>query len=129
MSNTTHSPIPYHGNEKFFDSMLEYLNYFAGNPEEEITYTRGYPNYPRRVMDFIHLISRNDLTCISDYTSRNFNDDLENIDNIGWDGLSTIFTRFHRGERFCDGFIASIIKNKSIYKALKRVEQLINEVK
>ena len=124
------SQVPYKGNEKFFDEMLSYINYFSGNPENEITFTpHGYPNYPKKVRQFMRLLGSNELTCYTDYKPQEASGFLEKIDSVGWYELRTIFTAFQRGERFCDGYIASLVKDKLILKALVRLQQLIEAQK
>ena len=49
------------------------------------------------------------------------------IEDLDWPTLRAVFTQFQRGERFSPGYIEGLVKEKTIYKALKRLEYLIQQ--
>lgn len=93
------------------------IEYFSGNPEVKIV--RGYPEYSHQVYEALSLLDtdidyQNNYDKISDTPIENYT--LENI--------ATMFTFISRGERFCDGHIASFVENGTILKLLKQLKKI-----
>jgi len=125
-----------------YQKLFEYISYFENLSVEEVcnwdggeksddgVMTTPYPIYDRQLTNFINEVYRTDLIDYN-YSKTIGNSKLlsskEPVDFIAdWDFelLKAILTYYTRGEKFCDGFWASVLRDKVFYKILIRLAEL-----
>lgn len=99
--------------------LLECIEYLQKNPKVEYN---PYPNYDGRVMAALGLLEP-DYNYLSHHEAMN---DMP-IDKMDIDNIKTMLTFINRGERFCDGHIASFVENGYLLKLLLRLSELTKE--
>ena len=102
------------------ESLKTAAEYLSGQPK---VVCDPYPNYDNRVFYVLGSLP-------SDYAYLDHYSDLENkaIKDMTLDDLATMYTFIVRGERFCDGHIASFIEDGMLLKLVNRqIELLENE--
>ena len=82
-----------------------------------------YPNYDGRV-----IAALNTLPPDYDYLAHHEKIADKPIEKLTLAELATMYTFLQRGERFCDGHIAAYIKDGTLYKLVKRQQELLVDV-
>ena len=105
----------------------EFIEKWAGGEKtRDGAIIRPYPVYPQDVKDFYHLAGQD---CWSDYdyepqgASKMLQDD-EFIRTATVENIKTMLTYCVRGERFCDGVWAEMLRSGRIVAILKRLQVL-----
>lgn len=108
----------------------DFYNYNRGKKEKEVV-TLGYITYSQKVLNFIKdatdiefLYNGNYLNWISSDEDKNYNIVKSKIDRANIEKLREILTYYLRGERFCEGLLASSIDEGIILKILYRLKVL-----
>lgn len=110
------------------DQVLGYIEYFKNNKDMKIPYKQRYPDYPDEVNSFIDILATNNFFINYEYNDyEEYNGKLisECINELDWVHLKAFFTMLHRGERFCDGYIAGMVENGNVLQSLYRLRQLV----
>lgn len=92
------------------------LDYLKSNPEVVFI---PYPDYEECVMQVLGTLE--DDRYLSNYEK--IRD--KNIESMTIKEIATMYTFILRGERFCDGHIASYIENGTLYMLVKRHLELL----
>lgn len=82
-----------------------------------------YPNYDSRVFDALSLLS----------ADVNYQENYEKLADIPIsemtiENVATTLTFISRGERFCDGHIASYIESGTLLELMKRLKEITDEI-
>ncbi len=96
--------------------LLECIEYLQENPKVEYN---PYPVYDGRVMVALALLEP-DYDYLSHYEAMN----NMPIDKMNIDNIKTMLTFINRGERFCDGHIASFVEDGCLLRLLQRLSEL-----
>ena len=95
------------------------IAFLETNPKIEFN---PYPEYPSEVYQALGFMA-------SDYDYLAHHDVLmesgKPIEEYNLDELKTMFTFINRGERFCDGHIASFVENGELLRLLKRLLEIV----
>jgi hypothetical protein len=120
-------------------ALLSYAGYFKvkgnsfykyhGGSDGEGNISHCSIEYSREVLNFIKEIYSSGFIYKGDYTDWKKKGDtpgeiLSVIDSADFNTLKKILTFYIRGERFCDGLMASAIDNGIILRCLERLEKL-----
>lgn len=81
-----------------------------------------YPCYPSEVYQALGFLEP-DCDYLSHYDK--IVASVKVIEEFSLDELKTMFTFISRGERFCDGHIASFVENGDLLRLLKRLQELV----
>ena len=117
---------------KLYDDGFEPItDWIGGEKDKDGVYTLPYPEYNKIVHDFIDLIQAQD--CWMDYkyiSTIEKMDFKENSDiaSASMQEIQALITRFLRGERFCDGFWGSMIKEGYVRLLLERLSIIEQEL-
>lgn len=103
-------------NKKVLSDCIEYLQ---KKPKVE---WNPYPNYDRNVMMALDLLEPDYEYVINQRVIADMPVNKMSIDNI-----KTMLTFINRGERFCDGHIASFVENGYLLELLLRLSELTKE--
>ena len=115
------------------DSILEFLKYFKNNSKPFYKIDKEdifYPYiYSRKVNEFIATVKKENFTIIYDWVkwqdeADKYFKEPELIDSASIVILRKLMTMFIRKERFCSGFINSVIDTGMILKILERLNAL-----
>ncbi len=94
------------------------IAFFENDPKIEYN---PYPCYPAEVFKALDFLE-------SDYDYLSHHDAIvasgKAIEEFSLDELKTMFTFINRGERFCDGHIASFVENGDLLRLLKRLQEI-----
>ena len=99
------------------DSLKAAAEYLKSQPQVACD---PYPNYDNRIFDVLGSLP-------PDYEYLDHYGDLENkaIGDMTLDDLATMYTFIIRGERFCDGHIASFVEDGRLLKLVNRQIELL----
>lgn len=97
---------------------VEYIN-----PEEvkEGTIAFAYPIYPRELMVLFESLE----PCFNYHEKAERIIELTNTKLLDFDDLRALLTYLFRGEKFCDGLIASFIKNGKLLSWIERLNEIV----
>lgn len=101
------------------DKIKACIAFLETNPKIEFN---PYPEYPAEVCQALDFMEP-DYDCLSNHDI--LMDSGKAIEEYNLDELKTMFTFISRGERFCDGHIASYIENGVLLRLLKRLEEIV----
>ena len=105
----------------------KYIKEWKGGKTQSGALTFPYPVYEEDVVEFFKLASQE---CWADYdyepevAGRMLQDDRA-IESADIATIKTLITYCVRGERFCDGFRASLLEAGRVQKLLVRLQQLV----
>lgn len=102
------------------EKLKKLIEYFEAEPKVEYN---PYPQYTSEMYESLEFLG-------PDYKYLEHYDKIKRdniaIENMTLDELSTMFTFYMRGERFCDGCIAGGVEDGTILRLLKRLYKLQN---
>ena len=95
------------------------IAFLEDNPKIEYN---PYPCYPAEVFQALDFLE-------SDYEYLEHHEAIvasgKAIEEYTLDELKTMFTFISRGERFCDGHIATFVENGELLRLLKRLREIV----
>jgi len=111
----------------YAEGMSPVRKWHGGATEEEGVFQWPWPEYEEVVSEFFHAASRD---CWFDYgyLSKGAAEMLSNaqvVRNADLAQIKTMLTYCVRGERFCDGHWAAMIKGGHIRRLLERLRELV----
>ena len=95
------------------------IAFLETNPKIEYN---PYPCYPAEVMQALGFMGP-DYDYLSHYDV--LMESGKTIEEYDLDELKTMFTFINRGERFCDGHIATFVENGELLRLLKRLLEIV----
>ena len=125
-----------------YQKLFKYISYFENISVDEVCYWGGgkknddgvitipYPIYNRELTDFINEVYKTDLIdynyskTIGNSKLPSSKEPIDFIADCDLELLKAVLTFYTRGEKFCDGFWASAVKNKVFYKILVKLAEL-----
>ena len=122
-----------------YHKLLDYIPYFADSSNqfvectemqknEDGSFSFPYCSYSEMVREFEKTVYDTEFIFKGDYLEgiSGKATDPAFIERCDLETLRKIMTSCVRGERFCEGHLASVIENGLILKVLKRLEELID---
>ena len=95
------------------------IAFLETNPKIEYN---PYPCYPTEVTQALGFMGP-DYDYLSHFDA--LMESGKTIEEYNLDELKTMFTFINRGERFCDGHIASFVENGELLRLLKRLLEMV----
>jgi len=125
-----------------YQNLFKYISYFeninvdeachwsGGEKNAEGVMTIPYPIYHSGLTEFIHEVYKTDLIdhsyirTMDNYKVLSPKKPIDFVPDCNLELLKAILTFYTRGEKFCDGFWGSAVKDKVFYKILVRLAEL-----
>jgi hypothetical protein len=124
---------------KEYQTLLSYIEYFTEpsnnffkwsefKKDEDGVIALPYCSYSERVLEFQKAVYDTGFVFKGNYAQgvTEKENPLEFIENCDLETLRKLLTFFIRRERFCEGMLASAIKNGFILKILERLKELLD---
>ena len=99
-------------------------NWSVSKQENGVSIEFSYPLYSQDVLDFIEKFHKLDLID-NDYLKNCKQIEKLSIEDMNILNILTMLSYYIRGERFCDGIIASKLEDGTIEEMLKRLHKLV----
>ena len=103
--------------EKCCDILCQALDYLKDNPKVTCN---PWPDYDGRV-----IMALDTLYDDKDYLKNHDKIETKEIESMSLREIATMYTFIKRGEKFCDGHIATYVENGMLYRLVKRHLELL----